>query len=208
MLPAGSSSPTTSVGIGEPLLFIHGWPHDRSLWAAQLGGLATQARCIAPDLRGFGESTVDRPVLDRPVRRRPRGAARPRWACERAVVCGLSMGGYVALSMLRRHRAARARARARQHARHRGHAEAREKRDAAHRVRARSTAWRRWRRGSSRRWWAPPPSTSRPDAAGGAARDDGRARRCEGVIGALRGDGGPRRCHRPAAGASTSRRSW
>lgn len=91
-------------GSGIPLLFIHGWPHNRALWAAQLSGLPTQARCLAPDLRGFGESSAGGPhsmrqyADDLALLLDARGI-------ERAVVCGLSMGGYVAFAMLRWHRA-------------------------------------------------------------------------------------------------------
>ncbi|MEO7712145.1 MAG: alpha/beta fold hydrolase [Gemmatimonadaceae bacterium] len=89
-------------GSGVPLLLIHGWPHSRALWAGQTSGLATQAQCIAPDLRGFGESVVHGPWsieqfaddLD---------ALLEALSIPNAVVCGLSMGGYVALSLLRRH---------------------------------------------------------------------------------------------------------
>jgi 3-oxoadipate enol-lactonase len=104
LLAGGLEVAYDEAGSGVPLLFIHGWPHNRTLWAGQLSGLPTQARCIAPDLRGFGATAVRGPysidqyaddliaLLD------VRGV-------ERAVVCGLSMGGYVALAMLRRHRA-------------------------------------------------------------------------------------------------------
>ena len=90
-------------GRGSPaLLFVHGFPHDRTLWAPQLQGLAIQARCVAPDLRGFGETTATAPwsmdqyaddlvgLLD-------------VLHIDRAVVAGLSMGGYVAFALWRRH---------------------------------------------------------------------------------------------------------
>jgi 3-oxoadipate enol-lactonase len=89
------------VGTGTPVLFLHGFPLDRTMWAPQLGALVTQARCIAMDLRGFGESSVRGPftmdqyaddaleVLD-------------ALHVERAVIAGLSMGGYVALNLWRR----------------------------------------------------------------------------------------------------------
>ena len=103
MLPGGLEVAYDDVGSGTPVLFIHGWPHDRSLWAAQMSGLQTQARCIAPDLRGFGDTSVAPPYsidqyADDLV------ALLAMLGVERAVVCGLSMGGYVALAMLRRHR--------------------------------------------------------------------------------------------------------
>jgi len=92
------------VGSGVPVAFIHGFPHDRTLWAPQLGALVDRARCIAPDLRGFGESsrngpfTIDQFADDVATLLRMLGI-------ERAVVAGLSMGGYVAFSLWRRHRA-------------------------------------------------------------------------------------------------------
>lgn len=91
-------------GSGVALVLIHGFPHDRTLWTPQVHGLVDRARCIAPDLRGFGDSSAAPPydmdryaddvigVLDR-LRLRT------------AVICGLSMGGYVAFALWRRHRA-------------------------------------------------------------------------------------------------------
>lgn len=89
-------------GRGTPLLLLHGFPLDRSLWTHQRIALARRARCIVPDLRGFGESATDGPfsvdqyaddvvsLLD--------------WLeVEQAVVGGLSMGGYVAMAICRRH---------------------------------------------------------------------------------------------------------
>ena len=104
LLPDGLELAYDEAGSGIPLLFIHGWPHDRTLWAAQLSGLPTRARCIAPDLRGFGDSSVREPYsIDQYADDLARFLA--SLGIERAVVCGLSMGGYVAMSMLRRHRA-------------------------------------------------------------------------------------------------------
>ena len=102
MLDGGMEMAYDDAGTGPPVLFIHGWPHNRTLWAAQLSGLPTHARCIAPDLRGFGGSSVVSPfTIDQYAD--DLAAFLSVLGVERAVVCGVSMGGYVAFSMLRRH---------------------------------------------------------------------------------------------------------
>jgi 3-oxoadipate enol-lactonase len=84
------------------LLFVHGFPHDRTLWAPQLQGLAVQARCLAPDLRGFGETTATAPYSMDQYADDLAGLL-DVLHIERAVVTGLSMGGYVAFALWRRH---------------------------------------------------------------------------------------------------------
>lgn len=104
MLDGGRDIAYDEAGSGDALLFIHGWPHDRTLWSAQLSGLPTFARCIAPDLRGFGDSLIAPPwTIDQFAD--DLDALLQSLGVRQAVICGLSMGGYVALSMLRRHRA-------------------------------------------------------------------------------------------------------
>lgn len=102
MLDGGVEIAYDDVGTGPPVLFIHGWPHNRTLWAAQLSGLPLHARCIAPDLRGFGASTAVPPFTIEQYAD-DLAAFLSVIGVARAVVCGVSMGGYVALSMLRRH---------------------------------------------------------------------------------------------------------
>lgn len=106
-MPARLETPRGAVGLDEagdgvPVLLLHGFPHDRTLWAAQLAAPPAGARLIAVDLPGFGESdSVDAPSLD----------AWADWCAEvldslrlpKAVVGGLSMGGYLALALWRRH---------------------------------------------------------------------------------------------------------
>jgi pimeloyl-ACP methyl ester carboxylesterase len=91
-------------GTGIPVVFLHGFPHDRTLWTPQFGGLLDRARCIAPDLRGFGETTPAEPYsMDRYADDVADLLTTLR--IERAVIAGLSMGGYVAFAFWRRHRA-------------------------------------------------------------------------------------------------------
>src|SRR5688500_2547248 len=102
-IPQGVDIAYDDVGTGLPVVFIHGFPHNRTLWAPQLGGLLTRARCIAPDLRGFGESEVRGPYTmdsyaDDVV------AVLDALQIDRAVIAGLSVGGYVAFALWRRYR--------------------------------------------------------------------------------------------------------
>lgn len=102
-------------------VFIHGFPFDGSLWDPQMAALPDGWRGLAPDLRGFGHSPMDNGGDVPSGKRVGAGIARPeepvltmaRLADDIAglvetecdgptVVCGLSMGGYVALELLRR----------------------------------------------------------------------------------------------------------
>jgi 3-oxoadipate enol-lactonase len=90
------------VGNGLPVVFLHGFPHNRSLWAPQLRGLAAPCRALAFDLRGFGESSVAPPFsMDRYAD--DIAAALAALGVKQAVVAGLSMGGYAAFALWRRH---------------------------------------------------------------------------------------------------------
>lgn len=89
-------------GDGLPIVFLHGFPHDRTLWTAQRVALAPHARCIVPDLRGFGHSSTHGPFsMDQYA---DDVIALLDWlGIESAVICGLSMGGYVSMALWRRH---------------------------------------------------------------------------------------------------------
>lgn len=85
-------------GAGLPLVLIHGFPLDHTLWLPQLHGLSDVARVIAPDLRGFGNSPAARGTVTMEQHARDVGQLMDRLGIERAVIGGLSMGGYVALA--------------------------------------------------------------------------------------------------------------
>lgn len=89
-------------GNATPMVFVHGFPHHRGLWSHQLAGVARVAHCVAVDLRGFGESSVSPPYTMDQYADDVAGLI-DRLGLQRPVVCGLSMGGYVALAMWRRH---------------------------------------------------------------------------------------------------------
>jgi len=91
------------VGSGTPLVLLHAYPLSSAMWLAQREGLAARFRVITPDLRGFGGSVLGR---DEPsVEAMADDVARlfRHLGVRRAVVGGLSMGGYVAMALCRRH---------------------------------------------------------------------------------------------------------
>jgi 3-oxoadipate enol-lactonase len=84
----------------HPLLLIHGFPHDHTVWDFQILGLRAVADIIAPDLRGFGVgSKVHVPeVMSMAEYALDLKLQLDTQEIDRVVLCGLSMGGYVAMS--------------------------------------------------------------------------------------------------------------
>ncbi len=89
------------IGKGVPVVWVHGYPLNRSLWAPQAGALADCARNIIPDLRGWGASEAPSGVYTMEVYASDLRALLDELGLDRAVLAGLSMGGYVALAFLR-----------------------------------------------------------------------------------------------------------
>ncbi len=96
--------PVRIAGRGVPLVLLHGYPLDSRLWDRVVPLLSTEFLCIAPDLRGFGCSVEESKsfsmanladdciqILD---------AMQIR---QSITLCGLSMGGYVAMEVAQRH---------------------------------------------------------------------------------------------------------
>jgi pimeloyl-ACP methyl ester carboxylesterase len=89
-------------GDGVPVLFVHGFPLDRAMWRHQLAVL-TRCRRIAPDLRGAGASSAPADGYSMGRYADDLVAVLDALEVPRAVVCGLSMGGYVAFELVRRY---------------------------------------------------------------------------------------------------------
>jgi 3-oxoadipate enol-lactonase len=91
------------VGRGLPVVLLHAFPFNRSMWEPQIAALFGACRCIVPDLRGFGDSPRSAPhsVDDHAD---DVAALLDMLQIEQAVIAGLSMGGYVALAFWRKHR--------------------------------------------------------------------------------------------------------
>lgn len=88
----------TDAGIGRPVVLIHGYPFNRSLWDEQVAALSSSYRVIAPDLRGFGDTDASSGPAT--MNRMADDVARlmDHLGISQAVIGGLSMGGYVALA--------------------------------------------------------------------------------------------------------------
>lgn len=86
------------------LLLIHGFPQDHTVWNAQIDALADVADVLAPDLRGFGAGAEVPEVMTMEAYADDLAALLDERGRERVVLCGLSMGGYVALAFAERHR--------------------------------------------------------------------------------------------------------
>jgi pimeloyl-ACP methyl ester carboxylesterase len=88
-------------GSGRVVLFLHGYPFDSSMWNEQIAVLATAGfRAIVPDLRGQGETKAQGEVSTMDEMARDAAALLDHLQIEDAVVCGLSMGGYVAFEFV------------------------------------------------------------------------------------------------------------
>ncbi len=88
-------------GAGPAILFIHGYPLDRTIWEHQLGGLSGWRR-IAPDLRGMGLSDAPDLGYSMTTYADDLAALLDMLDVDRVVLCGLSLGGYIAFEFLRR----------------------------------------------------------------------------------------------------------
>jgi pimeloyl-ACP methyl ester carboxylesterase len=94
-------------GAGGPtVLLLHAFPLHSGMWQPQLDALSGRHRVIAPDLKGFGASDApDRESAYSMANYADEVAALlAALGIDEVVVVGLSMGGYVAFSLLDRHR--------------------------------------------------------------------------------------------------------
>src|SRR5918999_4671534 len=88
-----------------PVLLVHGFPFNSSMWEPQLSALGERHRMVAPDLKGFGRSDAPEDM---------RAYSVESYAAElkglldaidvkEVVFVGLSMGGYIAFSFVKQY---------------------------------------------------------------------------------------------------------
>ena len=85
------------------LLLIHAFPVDAGMWEQQVEALSGETQVLAPSLPGFGGNAPAGDVLTMDAAADFLAEELDRAGAGRTVVCGLSMGGYAAFSLWRRH---------------------------------------------------------------------------------------------------------
>lgn len=85
------------------LLLVHGFPFHSGMWRPQLDEPPPGWRVIAPDLPGFGASPLTGDTLTMDDAADALAELLGSLGVRRAVVCGLSMGGYISFALFRRH---------------------------------------------------------------------------------------------------------
>ncbi len=93
----GLSAYVADEGSGPPMLLVHGFPLDHTMWTEQIRELSPRYRLIAPDLRGFGRSQgTDGTVTMEQFADDLEAMLQALEITEPIILCGLSMGGYIA----------------------------------------------------------------------------------------------------------------
>jgi len=83
------------------VVLLHGYPFDKSMWSEQIDAIAAAGlRAIAPDLRGLGETKSSSAEAMMDEMARDAAALLDHLSVGKAVICGLSMGGYVAFEFM------------------------------------------------------------------------------------------------------------
>ncbi|MCK6500402.1 MAG: alpha/beta fold hydrolase, partial [Nitrospira sp.] len=82
-------------GTGLPVVFLHAFPLNRSMWRPQITALSARFRTISVDLRGHGESDAPLWAFTLEQYADDVAALLDHLSIDRAVLVGLSMGGYV-----------------------------------------------------------------------------------------------------------------
>ena len=88
-------------GTGKPLVLVHGYPLDHTIWDEVVSLLENDFDIIFPDLRGFGQSDVvesQYKILDMAT---DIAGLLDQLGFKKAAIAGHSMGGYISLAFAR-----------------------------------------------------------------------------------------------------------
>jgi 3-oxoadipate enol-lactonase len=88
-------------GHGTPLVLIHGYPLDHTIWNPVMPLLENDFELIIPDLRGFGQSSSINTQYSLSDMAADLAALLDTLKLEKVVIAGHSMGGYITLAFAR-----------------------------------------------------------------------------------------------------------
>ena len=91
------------LGNGAPLMLIHGFPFDHTIWNGVSTLLKDEFTLILPDLRGFGQSTTVETPYTMSDMADDLADLLDHLGIEKAALAGHSMGGYVALAFAKKY---------------------------------------------------------------------------------------------------------
>ena len=90
-------------GSGPPLLLLHGFSLDHTIWAPQVETLQRSYRLLVPDLRGMGRTPHTEGQITIEMMADDMAAFLGALDINAAAVAGFSLGGYILLQMALRH---------------------------------------------------------------------------------------------------------
>jgi len=82
------------------IIFIHGFPLNKTMWNKQIEVLKENYRVIAYDIRGFGNSNHGNADFSMDLFVQDLLGLMDILKIEKAILCGFSMGGYIALNAI------------------------------------------------------------------------------------------------------------
>lgn len=89
---------------GSPvIIFIHGFPFNKSMWNSQVEPLKDKYRLIMYDIRGHGNSDAGNEDFSIDLFASDLISLMDALKIDKAILCGLSMGGYIALRAFGKH---------------------------------------------------------------------------------------------------------
>lgn len=86
----------------RPIVFVHGFPYDHTMWHNQIEVLKDKYFCVAYDIRGLGESAVGDGQYTMEFFVDDLFSVISKLKLEKPILCGLSMGGYISLRAIER----------------------------------------------------------------------------------------------------------
>jgi len=87
----------------QVIIFIHGFPLNKSMWDVQVKALENNYRVVAYDIRGHGSSSGGYEEFSMDLLADDLLALMDKLHITKAILCGLSMGGYIALNAITKH---------------------------------------------------------------------------------------------------------